>query len=116
VGIALILQYMTETGKSVGELAGEIPSYRLIKTKLPCPAGAAEPVAQRTREAFESVSGARFNDADGLRIDLPDAWLCVRASNTEPIMRIFAEAPQQEQARQLVEKVREIADEVIAQQ
>jgi phosphomannomutase len=115
VGIAMMLQYLTETRKTVGELAGEIPRYRLIKTKLPCPAGAAQHVARRTREAFEQVSGARFNDADGLRIDLPDAWLCVRASNTEPIMRIFAEAPEKAQALELVEKVRRIADEVVSE-
>jgi phosphomannomutase len=114
VGIAMILQYLTDTGKKLSQLVGRIPSYHLTKTKIPCPAGAAEGVAEKTRQAFSDVEGARFNDADGLRIDLPDAWVCVRASNTEPIMRIFAEAPDEARADALVDKVRAIADDVIA--
>ncbi|NBB94833.1 MAG: phosphoglucosamine mutase [Planctomycetes bacterium] len=113
VGMAMILQYMTDIGKPLSELVAEIPSYTLVKTKLPCPAGAADTVADRTRAMFQDEPGATFNDADGLRIDLPDSWLCVRASNTEPIMRIFAEAPRAAQAEALVDRVRAIAAEVI---
>ncbi len=113
VGIALILAYMTETGKKLSELVAEIPSYTLVKTKLPCPADAADKVAEKTRALFAETPGAKFNSADGLRIDLEDSWLCVRASNTEPIMRIFAEAPSAETANDLVARVRAIADDVI---
>ncbi len=113
VGMAYLLQYIAETGKPLSELAGQIPSYVLVKTKFPCPAGVAPAVADRTRQAFADEPGATFNDADGLRVDLADSWLCVRASNTEPIMRIFAEAPTEDAARSLVDRVRAIADEVI---
>ena len=113
VGIAYILQYLTETGSSLSKLVAEIPHYTLVKDKLPCPAGAADTVIERTRQLYADRPDAAFNDADGLRIDLPDAWLCVRASNTEPIMRIFAEAPDAARARQMVEEVRAIADEVV---
>jgi len=58
--------------------------------------------------------GATLNDADGLRVDLPGRWVCVRASNTEPIMRIIAEAPDQPAAEALVAEVRQLADEVMA--
>jgi phosphomannomutase len=113
VGIALVLAYLTESGKTLSELVAEIPSYTLVKTKLPCPAEAAGEIADRTRQLFADRDEATFNDADGLRIDLPDSWLCVRASNTEPILRIFAEAPDAETANDLVAQVRTIADEVI---
>ena len=56
----------------------------------------------------------RFNDIDGLRIDLPDGWLCVRASNTEPIMRVAAEAADESVAQALVDQAKAIADAVIA--
>jgi phosphomannomutase len=114
VAIAYLLQYMAETGKSVSELVDEIPRYVMLKTKLPCPAGSAEKVAAATRKAFAGRSDAKFNEADGLRIDLPEGWVCARASNTEPIMRIIAEAADRETAQGLVRQVRKIADSVIA--
>ncbi len=113
IGIALILQYMAETEKNISALAAEIPSYVLIKTKMPCPAGMAAEIAQQTRQAFAARDGARFNEADGLRIDLPEGWLSVRASNTEPIMRIFAEARDEKTANALLAKVCKIADAAI---
>jgi phosphomannomutase len=67
-------------------------------------------VVARAKEAFATRSGARLNDADGLRVDLPGRWVCVRPSNTEPIMRIIAEAPDQADAEALVAEVRAIAD------
>ncbi len=109
VGIAMLLQYLAETGKPLSALAGVIPPYHLIKVKFPCPAGAAEKVAAATRAAFADRPGATFNDADGLRIDLADRWVSVRASNTEPIMRIFAEAPTAADAQALIDEVRLIA-------
>ncbi len=113
VGIALMLQYLADTGKTVSRLVAQIPAYVLVKTKMPCPADAAGKVAERTRKLFAARKGVRFNDADGLRIDLPEGWLCVRASNTEPIMRIFAEARDEKTAQGLVDMVRKIADEII---
>ncbi len=114
VGMAYILQYMAETGKTISQLAAEIPSYVFIKTKFPCPAGVAPEVARQTRAAFAGRADAKFNEEDGLRIDLSEGWLSVRASNTEPIMRIVAEAREEKTANDLIAKVRKIADAVIA--
>ena len=113
-GMAMVLEYMAETGKTVGELVAEIPRYVVVKTKLPCPAGAAERVVARAREAFAGRESARLNDADGLRVDLPDRWVSVRASNTEPIMRIIAEAPQRSDAEALVAEMRAVAEQALA--
>jgi len=112
-GMAMILQYLAETGKPLSELAAAIPAYVMLKTKLPCPAAAAATVAARAREMFANEGGARFNTDDGLRVDLPGGWVSVRASNTEPIMRIMAEAQDRDAAEALVRRVRKIADEVI---
>lgn len=111
VGIAYVLQYLAETGATVSELAAEIPAYALVKTKRPCPAGSADEVIRRVRDAFAGRDGARIDEADGLRIDLPEAWVSVRASNTEPILRLFAEAPRRDQADALVAELHRIADE-----
>ena len=109
VGMAMLLQQMAETGKTVSQLVDEIPSYVMIKTKFPCPPGAAEKVAAAARAAFASRDSVAFNDADGLRIDLPAGWVSARASNTEPIMRIMAEAPDQSAAQALVDEVTALA-------
>ena len=114
VGMAMVLQYLAETGKPLSELVAEIPRYVMLKTKMPCSASAAGKVVARAKAAFAGRDGATLNDSDGLRIDLPGRWVCVRASNTEPIMRIIAEAPDQAAADALVAEVRKLADEVMA--
>ena len=113
VAIAYVLQHLAETGKTVSQLVDDIPRYVMLKTKFPCPAGAAEQVTAAAKAAFGGRPGAKLNDADGLRVDLPDGWVCARASNTEPIMRIIAEAADEPKARVLVDEMRAIADKAI---
>jgi len=111
-----VLQYMAETGISLSGLVDKIPAYVMLKTKQPCPEGAIEKIIDATREAFSYQLEARLNDSDGLRIDFDDAWVSVRASNTEPIIRIMAEAPDAEGAEALVAEVTEIAETVTGSQ
>lgn len=113
VGMAYLLQYMAETGKPLSELAAKIAPYVMLKDKMPCPAGAAAEVARKTKAAFASRAGVRFNEEDGLRIDLPEGWVSVRASNTEPIMRIMSEARDENTARGLADEVGKIAREFV---
>ena len=109
VGMAYVLQHLAETGQTISQLVAEIPRYTMVKTKLPCPAGAIERITDAVRKTFAARPGARFNASDGLRVDLQEGWVCVRASNTEPIMRIFAEAADPKTAEGLVDEVRRIA-------
>ena len=113
VGMALLLQYLAEMGQPLSELADAIPSYVVRKTKMPCPAGAADEVVRATRELYASREDAVLNDSDGLRVDVPEGWLCVRASNTEPIMRIIAEARDAETVDAMVDQVARIAEDVV---
>ena len=113
VGMAYVLQYMAETGKTLSQLVADLPSYVMIKTKFPCPAGVADAVSRATRQDFADRDKATFNDSDGLRIDLPEGWVAVRASTTEPIIRIVAEAADCETADALIARVRAVADRII---
>ncbi|MDB5307747.1 MAG: algC [Gemmataceae bacterium] len=98
VGMALILSLMAEEGKSFSQLVAELPRYAMLKTKYTV-----------SRDQLPSALDAlerRWPDAhvdrtDGLRLDGADWWLHVRGSNTEPVVRVIAEAPTEEQARQL---------------
>jgi phosphomannomutase len=112
VGMAYVLQFMAEAGKTLSQLVAQIPRYVMVKTKLPCPPGAMQRIAQAVQKAFATREGVRFNPADGLRVDLPDAWVCVRASNTEPILRILAEAADGGRAQGLADEVGRIVQKV----
>ncbi len=113
VGMAYVLQYLAETDKTLSQLVAEIPRYVMVKTKLPCPSGAIERVTDATQKAFAQREGVRFNPADGLRVDLPEAWVCVRASNTEPILRVLAEARDRRTAEGLAQEVGQIVQAVM---
>lgn len=101
LGMALILQMMTERNASIGELAGRIPSYVMVKEK----ADLVEKGSWRAsvRAAF---AGETIDERDGLKIVYPDSWVHIRESNTEPIVRLYAEAPDERKARALIDKVR----------
>ena len=101
VGIALVLQMMAETGKSIGTLAGEIPTYCMIKEKFVADKSMAQKILARAKETF---SDAGLNTADGYRFDFADAWLHLRTSNTEPVMRIIVEAREEATAKKYLDK------------
>jgi phosphomannomutase len=89
LGVALILQLLTQSGRTVSDLVGQHPRYAIVKAKGPRGA--------ELRPLYDALR-ARFNDAaaderDGLRLAWRDRWLHVRPSGTEPIVRYIAEAP-----------------------
>ena len=106
----MVLASMAETGASLAELVDAIPSYAMVKRSCSLPGSggseAVAPVLERVRSHF---SDATIDASDGVRIDIEDRWVHVRASNTEPIARIIAEAPQAEQAEELIATVSELA-------
>jgi phosphomannomutase len=98
VGMGLILSLMAESGKPLSQLAAELPCYTIVKDKYELP-------RERLPAAYEALrakwSGARTDETDGLRLDWADRWVHVRGSNTEPVVRVIAEAPTADAARQL---------------
>lgn len=112
VGIAYVLQLMASTGKSLSQLVAELPRYEIIKTKFEC----RREDADRAVEALKRKFAAEKIDAqDGIRIDWATAWVHARPSNTEPIMRIIAEAPDRATAQEKVDEVRSVVDEALRQ-
>lgn len=105
-GMALILQLLADSGLSLSTLVDQLPRYAMIKTKFSCPADRVPAVVQQARESFGQYD---INTSDGVRIDFRDekAWVHVRGSNTEPIMRIIAEAPDSTQAQGLIDRVQD---------
>lgn len=101
VGIGLILQYLTEFRGTLSELKQTLPQYSITKAK-------AEVSSLRPDEALKALedrfaSSGKITTTDGLKIDFPQSWVHLRKSNTEPIIRIIAEAPTKKEADDLAE-------------
>ncbi|MDW8263654.1 MAG: hypothetical protein RMJ35_14085, partial [Phycisphaerales bacterium] len=108
--IAYVLQLLSATGKTISQLVDEIPRYQIVKTRFDCPREDAERAIAALRDHFR---GEKIDTRDGIRIDWPNAWVNARPSNTEPIMRIIAEAPDRAAAERLIRQVREVVDGVL---
>ncbi|HEV2715926.1 MAG TPA: hypothetical protein VGU64_11730, partial [Terriglobales bacterium] len=102
VGIALILHYLAATGISLSQLLSGIPRFYMLKEKLACPSHS---VARVLRALRHEYSNYPIDTLDGLKVMLAEGWFLVRASNTEPIMRVIAEAKTETDARNLLTKV-----------
>src|SRR5438128_8192706 len=108
---ALVLELLARTGRGVGELVAAAPRYAIVKAKVERGAGSREQGLTRVyAELQRRFPDARADTQDGLRLAWRDRWLHVRPSNTEPIIRLIAEAPSGAEggARELVDEARRI--------
>ena len=84
--------------QTLADWVDSFPSYSIVKDKLACPADRVVLACQALEKQYPDATAVR---GDGLRLDWPDRWVQVRASNTEPILRVIAEAPDEARARAL---------------
>jgi len=105
VGIALVLQLMAETGKSISTLVGQIPAYYMMKKKF---AVDKTQVPQIIASAKGLFAKARVDMTDGCRFDFANGWVHLRASNTEPVMRVIAETQSPQTTEKYINAVLDI--------
>jgi phosphomannomutase len=110
VGMACVLDAMAEEGCTVADLVAQLPRYAIVKTKMSFPPEKLEAAYQAVTRRFRD---GRTDRMDGLRIDFPNRWVLIRPSNTEPIIRIIAEAPREEEAMELCESVKQAVTPLI---
>ena len=110
VGMALVLGLLTETDKTVSQLAAEVGGYTMYKSKYPADKTQAEAIINKAKTIF---ADAEINTSDGCRFDLPDGWIHIRTSNTEPIMRIIIETKDPETANAYTKQIESIRSEVL---
>ena len=110
VGIAFVLQLMTETGNSISQLVSQIGGYYMSKDKF---AADQSQVRQILNSAKEVFADAKLDTSDGCRFDFDDGWLHLRASNTEPVMRVIVEAKDRPTARKYIDAVLNIRRKII---
>lgn len=104
VGVALFLTLLAKSGKKVSELRQTYPPYDIYKTKVELqPSLDVDALLAAVKERF---AGEKITDIDGVKIDFEDSWVHLRKSNTEPIIRVYAEAHTPEAAQQLGDSVK----------
>ena len=101
VGAALVLYLLTLKNKKLSEIASEYPKYEVIKLKKEFSGDLTEIIDKIVAE----FSDAEVIKDDGVKVNYPKSWVQLRASNTEPIVRIIAEAPTMDEAKKLSDKV-----------
>lgn len=105
VGMALILNLIEESGKKISELVNELPKYIMLKEKIT----GVENFKSYVPKLMDLFPGAETDQSDGVRFDFKDdSWIQVRASNTEPIVRIMGEAKDEDTIVELANKVKSI--------
>jgi phosphomannomutase len=102
IGMGMILNLMAETGQKLSQLVASLPSYTIVKDKYTVPRERLAPLFSALKQRWGE---ATVNEVDGLRLDWADRWIHVRPSNTEPIIRVIAEAPREEVAQELCREV-----------
>ena len=106
VGVALFLTLMAKSGKKVTELKAGYPAYAIAKNKIQLtPEIDVDAILDAMKERYKSE---KITDIDGVKIDFPESWVHLRKSNTEPIIRIYAEAHTMEEADKLANDIKEV--------
>ena len=105
VSMAIILEMLVDTGKSISALKAAIPEYHIIKDKIKVSSDASLKILRAVRRRYENE---KLNLLDGVHVDFGDSWIHARRSNTEPVIRVMAEAPTKEKASKLAEELRAI--------
>ncbi len=103
IGIAMILQLLADSGRSLAEIVGELSPVVMVKDKF---AAESLPQGEELAQVLRGLGPGTIDDRDGYKWTGDGAWVHVRASNTEPVVRIIAEATTAAQARELIDRVR----------
>lgn len=103
VGVALFLSLLAERKMKVSELRASYPSYYMSKKKIQLTPGLDVDGILKTMAS--NYSHEKLTTIDGVKIDFADSWVHLRKSNTEPIIRIYTEAPSQDTANTLADRI-----------
>ncbi len=110
VGVALFLTLLAKSGKKVSELKSDYPEYAIAKTKVQLTDKInIDAIFAAVKEKF---ANEKIIDIDGVKIDFPHSWVHLRKSNTEPIIRIYSEAPTMAEAKALGKEIKQLITEI----
>jgi phosphomannomutase len=105
--IGLLLEHLARSATPLSRIVAALPPLSVCKLALPVPPSLLFSALQDFRDRLGSVDGARFDHSDGVKLLWPDRWVHVRASNTQSLLRIIAEAETPARAQELADWARE---------
>lgn len=109
VGIALFLSSLAQKGLKASELRRIFPAYFIAKNRIDLtPETDVDAILKRVKELYGQEKDVQVTDIDGVKLDFPDAWVHLRKSNTEPIIRVYSEADTMEAADALGKKLMQV--------
>lgn len=102
VGIALFLSQLAKSKLKVSQLKSKYPEYQIIKRKRNIVGLNVDEILKKVETQYKELNPTTI---DGVKIDFPEGWVHLRKSNTEPIIRIYAESKSAEDAQKLIDKI-----------
>lgn len=106
VGIALFLSALAHKGGKASELRAGLPTYFMAKNRIDLtPDTDIDAILERVKQMYKDQ---KVNDIDGVKIDFPDKWVHLRKSNTEPIIRVYSEAPTIDEAEAIGKELMQV--------
>lgn len=111
VGIALFLSHLATSGQKCSQLRATYPPYFISKNKIELTKGInVDAILEKVKDKYKNE---QVNDIDGVKIDFPIEWVHLRKSNTEPIIRIYAESSTSQKADKLANSIIEVIKSMI---
>lgn len=111
VGIALFLSLLAQKDCKVSTLRASYPDYYIAKNRIDLqPTTDIDAILNKVKQIY---ADQQINDIDGVKIDFPDKWVHLRKSNTEPIIRVYSEAKNMEEADALGKEIMKVVYENI---
>jgi phosphomannomutase len=111
VGIALFLTHLAESGMECSVLRQCYPDYFISKNKITLEKGIdADQLLTSFRKAY---AGQNISTIDGVKVDMPEGWVHLRRSNTEPIIRLYAEALSSDDAERIAREAMQTVEKLI---
>ena len=109
VGIGLFLSSLAQKGCTTSALRQTFPDYQIAKNRIDLtPETDVDAILVKVKEMFANDPTATVNDIDGVKIDFPEAWVHLRKSNTEPIIRVYSEAQTIDEADTLGKRLMQV--------
>ncbi len=111
LGLAVMLEILASRKETLSARLQELPTYHLVKGRLPCPPGRRDEVMDALAR---HVAGRKVDRTDGLKVFYEAGWVLVRPSGTEAIIRVFSEGKSPRDAQRLYDEVMRTLEEIKA--
>jgi phosphomannomutase len=103
----MVLQHLANEATTLAAVHDALPHYAIVKDKLPLDGLDVDRLLGLVEQRYQAADDASISTVDGVKISFPASWVHLRASNTEPILRIYAEAATADEARSLVDRFKD---------